>query len=113
MSNVSDEVKISTSIYNIKYIYTVCRTCWTNDFFLLVAVRKVATGYKLVTQGHAVVAEGWQLFEEAVEEAGPSDLPQPSEATKGEDNPNPDTTTPTNIGQWKLEICHPLLHLSK
>ena len=38
MSNVSDEVKISTSIYNIKYIYTVCQTCRTNDFFFFVAV---------------------------------------------------------------------------
>ena len=43
--------------------------------FLFVAVRKVAAGHKMMAQGHATVAEGWELFEEAVEEAGPGDLP--------------------------------------
>ena len=38
--------------------------------FLVIAVRKVTAGHKLVAQGHTAVAEGWQLFEEAVEEAG-------------------------------------------
>ena len=37
-------------------------------FFLIVAVRKVAVG-------HRMVAEGWKMFEEAVEEGAPGDLP--------------------------------------
>ena len=39
------------------------------NYFLFVAVRKVAAGHKMVAEGHSTVAEGWQLFEEAVEEA--------------------------------------------
>ena len=40
---------------------------------------------------------------EAVEDAGPSDLPNLFEAVKGEDNPNRDATTSTTIpnGSWK------------
>ena len=35
----------------------------------LLAVRTVAAG-------HRMIAEGWEMFEEAVEAAGPGDLPQ-------------------------------------
>ena len=66
LTGVSDEVKISTSI-----ILNICILYVELMIFFIVAVRKVAAGHKLVTQGHAAVAEGWQLFEEAVEEAGP------------------------------------------
>ena len=37
--------------------------------FLPVAVRQVAASHKMVAQGHTTVAEGWNLFKEAVEEA--------------------------------------------
>ena len=36
--------------------------------FFIVAVRKVVAG-------HRMIAEGWELFEEAVEEGAPGDLP--------------------------------------
>ena len=33
-------------------------------------------GHRMMAEGNSTVAEGWKLFEEAVEEAGPGDLPQ-------------------------------------
>ena len=71
--------------------------------FLLVAVRKVAASHKMVVQGHTTVAEGWDLFE-AVEEAGPGDLPNLLHQLKGKTTPNTDAhTTPTSIadGSWE------------
>ena len=70
--------------------------------FLVVAVRKVAAGHKLVTQGHAAVAEGWQLFQEAVEEAGPGDLPNLLPQLKGKTTPTqmppPPQSSPMEVG---------------
>ena len=70
--------------------------------FLLVAVRKVAASHKMVTQGHAAVAEGWQLFEEAVEEAGPGDLPNLLRQLKGKTTPTqmppPQQSSPMEVG---------------
>ena len=64
--------------------------------------QKVAASHKLVTQGHAAVAEGWQLFEEAVEEAGPSDLPNLLRHFKGKTTPTqmppPPQTLPMEVG---------------
>ena len=51
--------------------------------FLFVAVRKVAASHKMVAQGHTTVAEGWELFEEAVEETDPVDLPNLLHQLKG------------------------------
>ena len=50
-------------------------------------VRKVAVGHNLVAQGHAAVVEGWQLFEEAVEDAGPGDLQNLLRQLKGKTTP--------------------------
>ena len=44
--------------------------------FFFVVVRKVAAGHQMIAKGHSTVAQGWQLFKEAVEETGPGDLPQ-------------------------------------
>ena len=70
--------------------------------FLVVAVRKVALGHNMVAQGHAAVVEGWQLFEEAVEEAGPSDLPnllhQLKEKRTPTQMPPPPQSLPMEVG---------------
>ena len=70
--------------------------------FSLVAVRKVAASHKMVAQGHAAVAEGWQLFEEAVEEAGPGDLPNLLHQLKGKTTPTemppPPQSSPMEVG---------------
>ena len=59
-------------------------------------------GHKLVTQGHAAVAEGWQLFEEAVEDAGPGDLPNLLRQLKGKTTPTqmppPQQPSPMEVG---------------
>ena len=74
----------------------------SNMIFLVVAVRKVAASHKLVTQGHTAVVEGWQLFEEAVEQAGPGDLPNLLWQLKGR-QPQPRCHHPPIIahGSWK------------
>ena len=81
--------------------------------FLLVAVRKVVAGHKMVVQGHATVVEGWELFEEAVEEAGPGDLPNLLCQLKGKTTPMQMPTPPPQVHRWKLgsrPLCRPLLH---
>ena len=62
--------------------------------FLLVAVRKVAAGHKMVAQGHATVVEGWELFKEAVEEAVLGDLPNLLWQLKGKMTPMQMPTPP-------------------
>ena len=39
-------------------------------------MRKVATGHMMILEGYKTVAEGWRMFEEAVNESMPRDLPQ-------------------------------------
>ena len=62
----------------------------------------MAAGHKLVAQGYAAVVEGWQLFEEAVEEAGPSDLPNLLRQLKGKTTPTqmppPPHSSPMEVG---------------
>ena len=53
------------------------------NYFLFVAVRKVAAGHKMVAEGYSTVVEAWELFEKAVEEAGPGDLPNLLRQLKG------------------------------
>ena len=88
MLNVLDKVKISTSI-----ILNMC-ILYVEHVKLIIFFHcsgyKGAAGHKLVTQGHAAVVEGWQLFEEAVGDAGPSDLPNLLRQLKGK-------TTPTQM----------------
>ena len=59
-------------------------------------------GHKLVTQGHTAVVEGWQLFEEAVEDAGPGDLPNLLRQLKGKkmptQTPPPQQPSPMEVG---------------
>ena len=88
--------------------------------FLLVAVRKVAAGHNMVTQEHATVVEGWELFEEAVEEAGPGDLPNLLLQLKGKMTPTQmppppkaslmevgeKTTMPPPASPVKKEVCN-------
>ena len=71
--------------------------------FLFVVVRKVAASHKMVAQGYATVAEGWELFEEAVEEAGPGDLPNLLHQLKGKTTPMqmtpPPPASPMQVGE--------------
>ena len=69
---------------------------------LLVVVRKVAAGHKMVAQGHATMAEGWELFEEAVEEAGPGDLPNLLCQLKGKTTPTQMPTPPPQASSMEV-----------
>ena len=60
--------------------------------FLIVAVRKVAAG-------HRMIVEGWELFEEAVEEGAPGDLPALLRQLKGITTPQPLPPTPVDLTQ--------------
>ena len=53
-------------------------------FFLIVAVRMVGAG-------HRMVADGWKMFEEAVEEGALGDLPALLRQLKGKTTPPPPT----------------------
>ena len=52
------------------------------------------TGHQMVAEGHSTVVEGWKLFEETVEEAGPGDLPQLLRQLKGKTTPTETTSPP-------------------
>ena len=62
----------------------------------------MAAGHRLVAQGNTAVVEGWELFEEAVEEAGPSDLPNLLRQLKGKTTPTqmppPQQQSPMEVG---------------
>ena len=74
----------------INYTYTnKCQTGRTECIYLVVAVRKVAACHKLIDDGHKTVAEGWRLFEEAVDEWIPGDLPQLLQQLKKKTTPMP------------------------
>ena len=69
--------------------------CWTCRTFktLFLAVRTIAAG-------HRMVADGWALFEEAIEGAGEGDLPQLLHHLRGVMTPTPppqQSATPTDM----------------
>ena len=61
-------------------------------------MRKVASGHSMITEGHKTVAEGWRMFEEAVDESMPGDLPQLLRQLKEKMTPTP-PPSPMDIGQ--------------
>ena len=64
----------------------------------VVAVRKVAAGHTMILKGHKTVAEGWRMFEEAVNESMPGDLPQLLRQLKEKTTPMT-PPSPMDIGQ--------------
>ena len=56
---------------NVKHVEL--NVFWVN---FVLAVRKVAAGHTMISEGHKTVAEGWRMFEEAVNKSMPRDLPQ-------------------------------------
>ena len=67
-------------------------------FNIVVAVRKVASGHSIITEGYKTVAEGLRMFEEAVDESMPRDLPQLLRQLKEKTTPTP-PPSPMDIGQ--------------
>ena len=63
--------------------------------YFIVAVRKVAAGHTIIADRHKTVAEGWRLFEEAVDESMPRDLLQ---QLKEKMTPTP-PPSPMDLGQ--------------
>ena len=49
----------------------------------------------MVSRGHKLVADGWAVFEQACEEAGPGELPQLLRSLKGAVTPMGPPATPT------------------
>ena len=100
--------KISTSISYIECMYML--NMLNSMTFLFVAVRKVVASHKMVAQGHATVAAGWELFEEAVEEAGPGDLPNLLHQLKGKTTPMQMTplppASPMEVGEKTPMLPH-------
>ena len=61
-------------------------------------MRKVASDHSMIAEGHKTVAEGWRMFEEAVDESMPGDLPQLLRQLKEKMTPMP-PPSPMDIGQ--------------
>ena len=61
-------------------------------------MRKVASGQSMILEGHKTVAEGWRMFQEAVDESIPRDLPQILRQLKEKTTPMP-PLLPMDIGQ--------------
>ena len=58
----------------------------------------MASGHSMILEGHKTVAEGWRMFEEAIDESMPGDLPQLLRQLKEETTPMP-SPSPMDIGQ--------------
>ena len=61
-------------------------------------MRKVASGHSMIVEGYKTVAEGWRMFEEAVDESMHGDLPQLLRQLKEKMMPTP-PLSPMDIGQ--------------
>ena len=55
------------------------------------------TAVRTLVAGHKMVAEGWELFDQAVEEAGAGDLPQLLRSLKVMTTPQPTTPPPMDF----------------
>ena len=55
-------------------------------------------GHTMILEGHKTVAERWRMFEEAVDESMPRDLPQLLRQLKEKTTPTP-PPLPMDIGQ--------------
>ena len=88
-------------------------------YLFIVTVRTVTVGHKMLANGHKTVAEGWDLFKEAVEEAGPRDLPQLLWQFKGKmmlmlmPTPPPPSLMEVGQGKGQLYHCNPQLKNSQ
>ena len=69
---------------------------------LIIVVRTMAEGHQMVAGGHKTIMDGWNLFEEVVEEAGPGDLHQLLRQLKGKTTPTP-PPTPMEVVQKHVE----------
>ena len=58
----------------------------------------MAAGHTMISEGHKTVAEGWRMFEEAVDKSMPGDLPQLLQQLKEKTMPTP-PPSPMDIGQ--------------
>ena len=62
------------------HVTTICIILYVEHviliYFFIVMVRTVVAGHQMVADGHKTFAQGWQLFEEVVEEAESGDFPQ-------------------------------------
>ena len=85
------------------HIIVISDLTLSNILYLLLAVRIVAAGHKMVS-------DGWNLFEEACAEAGPGELPQLLRSLKGAVTPTPmgSPTTPVKQEQVKQEQDQPM-----
>ena len=52
---------------------------------------------RTVAEGHQMVADGWKLFEEAVESVGAGDLPQLLRSVRSMTTPPPPTPAPSPV----------------
>ena len=59
----------------------------------------------MITEGHKTVAEGWRMFEEAVDESMPGDLPQLQRQLKEKTMPTL-PPSPMDIGQATAQTQH-------
>ena len=61
----------------------------------------------MIAAGHRMVADGWTLFEEAIEGAGEADLPQLLRHLRGVTTPTPppqQSATPTDVPQVQTSV---------
>ena len=72
----------------------------TMYFIFVSAVRTLAARHKMI-------AEGWQLFDEAVEDAGAGDLPQLLRSIKGMTTPQPPTPPPMDSSAARSPMPSP------
>ena len=65
----------------------------------------MAAGHTMILEGHKTVAEGWRMFEEAVDESVPRDLPQLLQQLKEKTKPMP-PPSPMDIGKKELNSAN-------
>ena len=65
--------------------------------FEIVAIRTVKAGQQMVAEGEKLIAEGWDLYEKAMAEAGMGELPQLLRSVRSSLTPTRMMTTPPTL----------------
>ena len=69
--NISTVPVIILNQINVEHVEL--NVFWVN---IVCSREKSGSGHSMISEGHKTVAEGWRMFEEAVDESMPGDLPQ-------------------------------------
>ena len=102
--------KLATGMYgfNVELVELYCTVQYSTHITIIYPMSNMSNSVpyllavRTVAAGHRMIAEGWEMFEEAVEAAGTGDLPQLLRLLRGMTKPIPPPSPPQDHHQQVL-----------